>query len=205
LTSLLKEISGITPARMYGGCTRNAYHLYMFRYDEKHFGGIPRSVFLSALSAEGIPAAGGYSPLNSQAFLKNALRSRGYKKLFPEKALAEWDERNCCSVNDRLYGEAVWFTQNMLLGQRSSIDLIAGAIRKTQANVALLPRAWHSLVEPASPPCPRTSVFSEKLQESDCPGFGDPCFSRRLSTCSIFVFTAACIAASSRPPRTSAP
>lgn len=141
LTSLLKEIPGISPARMYGGCTRNAYHLYMFRYDETHFGGIPRSVFLRALSAEGIPAAGGYTPLNTQAFLKNALQSRGYKKLFPEKALAEWDQRNRCPVNDRLCGEAVWFTQNMLLGPRSSMDLIADAIRKIQANAALLPRA----------------------------------------------------------------
>ena len=33
LTSLLKAIPGIAPARMYEGCTRNAYHLYMFRYD----------------------------------------------------------------------------------------------------------------------------------------------------------------------------
>jgi dTDP-4-amino-4,6-dideoxygalactose transaminase len=32
LTSLLKEIPGIVPARMYEGCTRNAYHLYMLRY-----------------------------------------------------------------------------------------------------------------------------------------------------------------------------
>ena len=141
LTSLLKEIPGIAPARMYGGCTRNAYHLYMFRYDQTHFGGLPRSVFLRALSAEGIPASGGYTPLNSQGFLKNALQSRGYKKLFSEKALAEWDERNRCPVNDRLCGEAVWFTQNMLLAPRSSMDLIADAIRKIQANAALLPQA----------------------------------------------------------------
>ncbi len=33
LTDLLSEIPGIRPARMYAGCTRNAYHLYMFRYD----------------------------------------------------------------------------------------------------------------------------------------------------------------------------
>jgi hypothetical protein len=31
LTRLLREIPGIQPARMYPGCTRNAYHLYMFR------------------------------------------------------------------------------------------------------------------------------------------------------------------------------
>jgi dTDP-4-amino-4,6-dideoxygalactose transaminase len=140
LTSLLKEIPGITPARMYDGCTRNAYHLYMFRYDEAHFAGVPRSVFLRALSAEGIPAAGGYKPLNTQAFLKHALQSRGYKKLFPEKALAEWDERNRCPVNDRLCGEAVWLTQTMLLAPRSSMDLIADAMRKIQTNAGLLPR-----------------------------------------------------------------
>jgi perosamine synthetase len=39
LTSLLKEIPGIRPARMYDGCTRNAYHLYMFRYDKEQFAG----------------------------------------------------------------------------------------------------------------------------------------------------------------------
>ena len=38
LSSMLREIPGISPARMYDGCTRNAYHLYMFRYDRKHFG-----------------------------------------------------------------------------------------------------------------------------------------------------------------------
>ena len=141
LTSLLKEIPGITPARMYDGCSRNAYHLYMFRYDQTHFGGLPRSVFLRALAAEGIPASSGYTPLNTQTFLKNALRSRGYKKLFSGNALAEWDERNRCPANDQLCREAVWFTQNMLLAPRSSMDLISAAIRKIEANAALLLRA----------------------------------------------------------------
>ena len=66
LTSLLKDIPGIAPARMYDGCTRNAYHLYMFRYDRQHFAGLPRALFLKALAAEGIPASGGYSPLNKR-------------------------------------------------------------------------------------------------------------------------------------------
>ena len=34
----LKEIAGISPARLYEGCTRSSYHLYMFRYDERIFG-----------------------------------------------------------------------------------------------------------------------------------------------------------------------
>jgi dTDP-4-amino-4,6-dideoxygalactose transaminase len=141
LTSLLKEIPGVTPARIYEGCTRNAYHLYMFRYDKNHFAGVPRSVFLKALAAEGIPASGGYSPLNTQPFLKAAINSRGYRKLFPAQVLAEWEERNRCPANDRLCEEAVWFTQTMLLAPRSSMDLIAQAIRKLQANAELLARA----------------------------------------------------------------
>ena len=69
LTSLLKEIPGIVPAQMHDGCTRNAYHLYMLRYQQEEFGGLPRTTFLKALSAEGIPASRGYSPLNKEPFL----------------------------------------------------------------------------------------------------------------------------------------
>jgi len=141
LTSLLKEIPGIAPARMYGGCTRNAYHLYMFRYDKTRFANLPRSVFLKALAAEGIPAASGYTPLNTQPFLKNVLASRGYQRIFPEKVLAQWPERTRCPVNDRLCEEAVWFTQTMLLAPRSAMDQIAEAVRKVQAHAAELVKA----------------------------------------------------------------
>ena len=141
LTSLLQEVPGITVARTHQGCTRNAFHLYMFRYDKVRFAGLSRSMFLKALAAEGIPASGGYSPLNTQPFLKNALQSRGYQKLFPAKVLAEWEERTRCPANDRLCEEAVWFTQTMLLASRGSMDRIAEAIRKIQHNAALLARA----------------------------------------------------------------
>ena len=66
LTSILREIPGILPAGHYEGCTRNAYHLYMFRYKKELVGNLPRSKFLNALSAEGIPASSGYTPLNQK-------------------------------------------------------------------------------------------------------------------------------------------
>lgn len=141
LTSMLSEISGIRPARMYDGCTNNAYHLYMFRYDPAEFGGLPRDRFLKALAAEGIPASGGYSPLNTQQFLKNAMASRGYRRLFGEARLKRWEERNQCPANDRLCSEAVWLTQNMLLGPRSDMDQIADAVRKIKANGGGLARS----------------------------------------------------------------
>ncbi|HEY7212868.1 MAG TPA: DegT/DnrJ/EryC1/StrS family aminotransferase [Bryobacteraceae bacterium] len=132
LTSILKEIPGIVPARMYEGCTRNAYHLYMFRYQKEDFAGLPRSTFLKALAAEGVPCSRGYLPLNREPFLKTALESRAYRKLFAEDVLKNWEERNECPVNRQLCEEAVWFTQNMFLGSKSDMDQIGDAIRKIQ-------------------------------------------------------------------------
>ncbi|MBX6315886.1 MAG: DegT/DnrJ/EryC1/StrS family aminotransferase [Isosphaeraceae bacterium] len=138
LTSLLREIPGITPARTYDGCTRNAYHLYMFRYDKEAFSGLPRATFLRALAAEGIPASGGYTPLNKEPFLKATLESRAYRSIYPRERLSDYFERIACPVNDRLCEEAVWFTQTMLLGPRRDMDQIADAIRKIQAHAARL-------------------------------------------------------------------
>lgn len=141
LNALLEQIPGIRPARQYAGCTLNAYHLYMFRYDPQAFSGLSREMFLKALRAEGIPASGGYSPLNTQTFLKNTLNSRGYRRIFPEKTLKEWAERTACPVNDRLCSEAVWLTQNMLLGPASDMDSIAEAIHRIQRHASALARA----------------------------------------------------------------
>ncbi len=141
LTKMLKEIPGITPARMYAGCTRNAYHLYMFRYNPEGFAGLPRRVFLKALSAEGVPASGGYSPLNKEPFIQRVVRSKGYRRLFPERRLKQWEEQNHCPVNDRLCETAVWFTQTMLLASRSDMEQIAEAIRKIQAQAGSIPKS----------------------------------------------------------------
>jgi dTDP-4-amino-4,6-dideoxygalactose transaminase len=138
LTGLLKQIPGITPARMYEGCTRNAYHLYMFRYDSSRFSGLPRAAFLKALGAEGVPAAGGYSPLNKEPFLEDALSSRGFKAIYSNAHLDAWRERNRCPQNDRLCSEAVWLGQTMLLGPRKDMDDIGEAIQKVQAHAGQL-------------------------------------------------------------------
>ena len=58
LAGLVHEIPGLVPAKMYDGCTRNAWHLFMLRYHPEDFAGLPRSKFLQALGAEGIPCSG---------------------------------------------------------------------------------------------------------------------------------------------------
>lgn len=134
LTKLLKEVPGITPAALEEGCTRSAWHLYMFRYDAARFAGLPREKFLKALAAEGVPCSSGYGQLNKQPFLENVLNSRGYQRLFTPARLKQWREQNECPVNDRITAEGVWFTQTMLLAGRSDMEQIAAAISKIQAH-----------------------------------------------------------------------
>lgn len=138
LSKQLAEIPGIKPAAMYEGCTRNAYHLYMFHYNKSAFADLPRSAFLKAMSAEGVPSSGGYTPLNDEPFIKNTLMSKGYRRIYGEKRLADHLDKIQCPVNDRVCGETVWFTQNMLLGPRSDMDAIAEAVRKIQAHAGAI-------------------------------------------------------------------
>ena len=141
LTSLLAEIPGILPARMYEGCTRNAYHIYMFRYQSEKFAHLPRSKFLKAMAAEGIPCSAGYSPLNKAGFLQDALGCRPYLRVYGKAAVENWAERNRCPENDKLCEEAVWIMQNVLLGPRSDMEEIAEAVRKIQHHAAEVAKA----------------------------------------------------------------
>jgi hypothetical protein len=108
----------------------------MLRYQAEKFNRLPRAKFLQALGAEGIPCGGGYSPLNWETFIQEALKSRGYQRSFPKEVLDRWRDRNHCPENDKLCTEAVWFTQNMLLGTRSDTEQIAAAISKIQKHSA---------------------------------------------------------------------
>jgi len=110
----------------------------MLRYRKEQFAGLPRATFLKALRAEGIPASGGYSPLNKEPYLKNTLNSRGYQEIYTRDRIFQWEEANHCPENERLCEEAVWFTQNMLIGSRLDMEQIAEAIRKIQAHAGAL-------------------------------------------------------------------
>ncbi len=138
LTEMIGTIPGILPARKYEGCTRSAYHLYMFRYNKEEFASLPRAKFIAALSAEGIRGSSGYTPLNKEPFIAETLATRGYQRAFGKERLKQWTERNRCPENDRLCQDAVWFTQNMLLTKREGMEQIAEAIRKIQMHAAEL-------------------------------------------------------------------
>ena len=137
LNSLLKEIPGITPAKLNDGVTYVSYHLYMFRYDKSHFAGMSREKFIQALSAEGINAWPGYGRLNKEAYVAGLQQNKHYLKIYGEKGMKDWFDRNQCPQNDKLTGEeSLWFGQTMFLGSTREMDQIAEAIRKIQKNAA---------------------------------------------------------------------
>ncbi len=132
LTKMLKEIPGITPAKLYEGTTRSAYHLYMFRYDKNYFGGLSRAKFLDALNKEGIPCSNGYGMMNKEEYVTSLAKNSHYLKIYGEKTMKQWLERNQCPQNDLLTDQSVWFFQNMLLGTKTDLEQIVEAIRKIQ-------------------------------------------------------------------------
>lgn len=140
LTELLAEIPGIRPARMYPGCTRNAYHMYMMRYEPEHFEGLSREMFIRALRAEGIPVSNGYGPLNRHPFLEHTLNSRMFRSIYTEQELRQWRERNHCPENDRLCEQGLWFSQPVLLAEQSDMEDIALAIQKIRRYAGELAR-----------------------------------------------------------------
>ena len=141
LTRMLREIPGIRPAKLYPGVTRSAYHLYMFRYDAETFAGLERSKFLAALSAEGIPCSSGYAPMQRDAYVRSLATDRHYLRVYGEARMKQWLESLDCPQNAKLCREAVWFTQNMLLAPRASMDHILEAIRKIQKHAPALAKA----------------------------------------------------------------
>ncbi|HZH71688.1 MAG TPA: DegT/DnrJ/EryC1/StrS family aminotransferase [Mariniphaga sp.] len=141
LTSMLKDIPGITVHRLYENVTKAAYHLYPFLYNKESFNGLSRSKFLEALRAEGVPCSGGYSELNKMPFLKNTFNSKYFKKFYPKERLDynKYAEDNKCALNEKLCNEqAVWIPQNVLLGTRADMESIANAIEKINTNAEII-------------------------------------------------------------------
>jgi len=134
LTAKIEKIPGIIPQRFYEGQTRGAYHLYAFRYIKEHFNDVPRAKFLSALNGEGIPSWSGYTPLNKEGTIEDALTSKNFQRAFSKARLDQYREQNHCPTNDQLCTEAVWLSQSMLLGPKSDMDDIANAIQKVYEN-----------------------------------------------------------------------
>ena len=137
LRSIIKDIPGIKPYKLYDSVTRAAFHMFCFRYNKDEFKGLSREKFLKALNAEGIPNLSGYAPfLNKQPYLENAFQTKNFRKMYSKEELdfKKFTEKNECPENDKLCIESVWLQQNLLLTEKSDLDDIATAIVRIQKN-----------------------------------------------------------------------
>lgn len=136
LKQKLAKIPGVIPYKLYPKVTRAAFHIFPFRYKTDEFKGLTRAGFIKAMEAEGIPSSGGYTPLNKMPYLKNVMETKNFRLMYKPEMLDynAYMERNQCPVNDQLCEEAVWFTQNMLLGDKSDMDDIVKAVERIHQN-----------------------------------------------------------------------
>jgi perosamine synthetase len=141
LTELLSKIPGIQAAKMYEGCTRNTFYIFMARYDPAQFAGLPRSKFLRAIQKEGIPCGAGYYRLNEEPFLEKMFTSRAYKRIYSEDRLKRYREMNICPANNKLSEEGLFFSQTCLLGSKRDVEQIAEAIAKVRKYAPDISRA----------------------------------------------------------------
>lgn len=132
LTKLLNEIPGVEPAQMYEGCTRNAYYIYMARYDQSQFSGLSRSGFLRALAKDGISVGAGYKPLDKEPFLDQILNSRAFRNIYSKQRISDLKERWNLPENDKLCEESIFLSQRCLLGSRQDVEQIAQAVARIQ-------------------------------------------------------------------------
>ncbi|NLX67410.1 MAG: DegT/DnrJ/EryC1/StrS family aminotransferase, partial [Bacteroidales bacterium] len=137
LSKRVKDIPGIAPATLYPETTKAVYHLYPLLFDKDKFKGLTRGQFLESLRAEGVPCSSGYVPLHTQPFIKAAFESTLYRKVYDKEDLdyQKFIEKNQCPMNDRICNEeSIWLSQSLFLANKSSMDNIANAIEKIQAN-----------------------------------------------------------------------
>jgi dTDP-4-amino-4,6-dideoxygalactose transaminase len=124
LAKRLKEVEGIVPLEAYPQTTRHAHHLFIMRYDQNAFGGVPKEKFVKTVNKEGIPLAPGYTiPLHELPAIRNY--SLPYVNLDYSTTKLPVTEHACKE-------EGMWFHQSVLLGTRRDMDDIVDALLKVK-------------------------------------------------------------------------
>ena len=136
LNKLLSEIPGVHPAKIDEGGTMSGWHLYMFRIDPAQFG-INRELFIRAFQAERMGIGAGYRAVDWVDVVRRSYDTPAGRRVFPKATLDQWAERVGPLPQYKILGaQGVWFTQNVLIGPKTNMDIIADAVRRIQKNAA---------------------------------------------------------------------
>jgi perosamine synthetase len=138
LTGRLSGLPGITPPVVRPG-VQHGYYLYALRYDAE-ITGIPRSDFVAAVRAEGVPLFEGYvEPIYLQPLYQRriAIGADGFPFTYPGyKGKVSYD-RGICPVTERMHFEELIYTNVCHAGVGDSdMDDVFEAFAKVLENPA---------------------------------------------------------------------
>lgn len=122
LNHRLSKIPGISVFDRDPRATRITHHLYMFRFHGEEFGGVPKSRFVRALAAEGIPCSEGYVEIQKQPLFSHPSVTR----IVPDVDFASLP----LPAAERACRETVWISQNALLDGERGVEDIVRAVAK---------------------------------------------------------------------------
>jgi len=130
LTHRLEAVDGIDPQPLDDRVTARGYYYVTFRYDPDAFGGVPRSQFLKALRAEGVPAHTAYGPpLHRQPAFERGRVAR----LLPSEVSVP-DYADCDLPGAERFADELVAMQHEVLLADGAVDAIASAVEKVRAN-----------------------------------------------------------------------
>jgi dTDP-4-amino-4,6-dideoxygalactose transaminase len=132
LAEKLHRIGGVEPLRRDSRITKRGYYFFIIRYDQEEFSGLPKTRFLEALNAEGVPASCGYGmPLYRQP----AFRKENLNGIMPKGVRMPYYEKLCLAGAEKFTNEEVTLPHPVLLSGREGLDLVVKSISKIKENI----------------------------------------------------------------------
>ena len=111
LATALGEVGGLALVPPPPGTTRHTWHLAMLRYDSRAFGGHPKSAFLKAMAAEGVPLDPGYRSLTRVPYVGDPAP---------------------CPVAEAAEDTVIWVRQALLMADEAAMGAVARAALSVQ-------------------------------------------------------------------------
>lgn len=133
LNQHLDQTPGVQPLCLDLRITRNSYHIFIFRYKQEAFKGLPRDLFVKALNAEGIPTSKGYPrgchkhPL----FLdRTGHKNWPYNRPLTDKTI-DYASMQCPNTDHLCENETLWLPGSFMLDAgREGVHQVIEAIEK---------------------------------------------------------------------------
>jgi dTDP-4-amino-4,6-dideoxygalactose transaminase len=134
LNERLAKIPGVRVFSDDPRITRRAYHLYCFQIDPKQLG-ISRTQFLDALTAEGVPASGGYlTPLYCNPAFTPGGDGEAGARFRPQRGGPLDYSKTSCPVTEHVCETVCWFSHVLLLADEAAIHAAADAVANVCQN-----------------------------------------------------------------------